>query len=186
MNNSIVIGSQSDIASKQNISLAESFLNAEMVLLVDVSGSMVTNDAPNRMTRWKYAQEQLTNLQGLYPGKIALVEFSSNVFYRPNGQLSPPNGSTAMHKGLDFVKVADDCGIKIIIVSDGDPDSKDQAINIASKFKTQIDAIYCGREGGLGQQFLQKLVNKTGGQFFKTAEPGMIGEGIELLLLEDK
>ena len=148
MNNPIIIGSQSDIANKQNISLAESFLSAEMILLVDVSGSMNYNDAPNNMNRWEYAQKQLTHLQGLYPGKIALVEFSSNVFYQPGGKMSPPNGSTDMAAGLKFVKVADDCELKIIIVSDGDPDSKNQALNEASKFKTQIDAIYCGKEGG--------------------------------------
>ena len=185
MESNLIIGSQSDIANKQNISLAESFLSAEMILLVDVSGSMTMPDAPNNMSRWEYAQEQLTHLQGLYPGKIALVEFSSNVFYQPGGKMSKPNGSTDMAEGLKFVKVADDCGIKIIIVSDGDPDSRNQALNEASKFTTQIDAIYCGKEGGPGQLFLQKLVNQTGGQFFTSAEPGMIGEGIELLLLED-
>lgn len=185
MNSQIVVGSQSDIAQKQGRSLAETFLNAEIVLLIDVSGSMGYQDAPNGMTRWEYAQEQLTHLQGLHPGKIALVEFSTMTYYRPNGQLSEPNGSTAMDDGLKFIKVADDCGLKIILVSDGDPDDRQAALNEASKFKTKIDAIYCGLEGGPGQAFLQQLVNKTGGQFFTAAQPGMIGEGIEILLLEE-
>ena len=186
MNNSIIIGSQSDIAQKQNISLAESFLSAEMVLLVDISSSMKTRDAPMNQTRYQYAQKQLTNLQGLYPGKIAVVEFASRVDYKPNGKLSEPYGSTAMNDALNFIKVADDCGLKIVLISDGEPDNESTTLAAASNFQSKIDAIYCGREGGLGQKFLQKLVNKTGGQFFKSAQPGMIGEGIEILLLESE
>lgn len=185
MSNLSILGSQSDLAQKNNMSLAETFLNVDLVALVDISGSMQTNDAGNGKSRWDVAQDHLTKLQGKYQGKIALIEFASFVEFRPNGKLSPANGGTNLTDALKFVKIADDCGIKIIVVSDGKPDNEQTALTQATRFTSKIDAIYCGDENDHegGRAFLQRLVNATGGQLITSVTTGAIGDGLETLLL---
>ena len=64
MNNQIAVGSLSYVAQKQNISLAESFLSAKIIVLLDTSGSMNYGDAPNGKTRKEHAEKALTSIQG--------------------------------------------------------------------------------------------------------------------------
>lgn len=180
----VVPGSQLDKAQKENISLAQSFLSAEIVIVFDNSGSMSENDAPGNQTRRNYAEKQLRYLQGKYPGKVALVCFASSVEYSPSGIITPVGGSTALHKALEFVKVADNTGLKIIVVSDGEPDIEDAALNVARTYKSKIDCVYCGPEDGTyGRDFLKRLAAATGGQFFKSDAPGQLLEQTETLLL---
>jgi hypothetical protein len=185
MNNQITLGSQSDIAKRNNMSLAETFLNVDLIALVDISGSMASRDAQGGKSRWDIANQHLTNLQGLYQGKIALIEFASTTMFKPDGILSVPNGSTNLTDALQFVKVADSCGIKIVVVSDGVPDNPKTVLNEAKKYTSKIDVIYCGDENDYegGRAFLQKLANVTGGQFFKSDSTGSIETEIEILLL---
>ena len=185
MNNQIILGSQSDVAKRNNMSLAETFLNVNLIALVDISGSMAMRDGRDGKSRWEIANEHLTRLQSFYQGKIALIEFASITMFKPDGILSPPNGSTNLTDALQFAKMADGCGIKIVVVSDGMPDNPYEAIYQAQKYKSKIDVIYCGdendREGG--RAFLQKLASATGGQFFKSDSTGSIESEIETLLL---
>ena len=185
MSNAIVRGSISDMAKKRSQSLAETFLNVDAIAVVDISGSMGANDAPGGLSRWETANKHLTHLQGKYPGKIALVEFHSYVSFRPDGKLSSPDMTTALHDALEFVHIADDTGIKIIVISDGMPDNPGAALEMAQKFKSKIDAIYCGAEDDYegGRSFLQKLTAATGGKIVTSDSPGMIEDGLETLLL---
>ena len=185
MNNQIILGSQSDIAKKQNISLAESFLNAEIIILFDNSGSMHANDAQGNRTRLDVAEEHLTNVQGKYPGKVALVAFADDVVYCPSGKPLPCGGTTDLTSGLKFIQVADDCGLKIVVVSDGEPNDKKSALYVAGQFKSRIDVIFVGPEHDRygGRAFLQRLANVTSGQFFQANKPGMLADSVETLLL---
>lgn len=185
MSNQIIIGSQQDIANKQNISLAQSFLSAKIIILFDNSGSMHANDAPGNRTRLAVAEEHLTIIQGKYPGQVALICFACEVEYAPSGKPISVGGSTDLAAGLRFIQMADDCGMKIVIVSDGEPNSKDDALYVASQFKSKFDVIYVGSENDYrgGRQFLEQLASVTGGQFFQGDEPGMLAESIEILLL---
>ena len=185
MNKSITLGSQSDIAQRNNMSLAETFLNVDLIALVDISGSMATRDGRGGKSRWDVANEHLTNLQSFYQGKIALIEFASITMFKPDGILSPPNGSTNLTDALQFAKMADGCGIKIVVVSDGVADNQNTALTEARKYTSKIDVIYCGNESDYegGREFLQKLANVTGGQFFKSDSTGSIETEIEILLL---
>jgi hypothetical protein len=182
MSNAIIPGSLSHMAKRNNQSLAESFLSADIIVLLDDSVSMSTPDAPNGMTRKEAAKAELKRLQKQHPGKIALVCFADNVVFCPHGDVQYCGGSTDMVKALQFVKVADDCGLKIILVSDGAPNDERETLKVAATFKSSIQTIYIGREGGSGQDFLNKLAGITGGKSFTSVEPGMLGSGISLLL----
>ena len=181
----LVKGSLAYVAKQENMGLAESFLNAEIIVLLDDSGSMEANDAPGGISRREAARNELIRLQHAHPGKIALVCFASHPVFSPSGTIVKCGGTTDMAEALRFVKVADDCGIKIVLVTDGAPDSEQETLDIAKTFKSRIDCIYIGPETGYGLSFLNKLMKVTGGKQFQSREPGMLGDGVETLLLTE-
>ena len=179
----IVKGSLTDIQQQSNKSLAETFLNAEIVVVVDTSASMGQHDAPGGISRYDAACNQLTTIQGNNPGKVAVISFSSWPVFCPDGLPQNLEGSTDMVEALKFVKPVDGTGTKIVLVSDGEPDQDNETLNIAKTFQTAIDVIYIGREGGNGYKFLQQLAKLTGGKSFKSEAPGLLGDSVETLLL---
>ena len=145
-NSKIVVGSQQDIANRKNISLAQSFMNAKVIILFDNSGSMMTRDTPSKKTRLEVAKEHLITIQGKFPAQVALVCFACDVAYAPAGYPVEVGGGTDLAKALEFIQMADDCGIKIVVISDGEPNSKKDALRIARQFTQKIDVIYVGDE----------------------------------------
>lgn len=85
MNTAIVAGSISAIAQQKNKSIAESFLQAEIVVIVDTSGSMENPDSRGGRSRYETACEELAALQGSLPGKVAVMSFSDRVQFCPAG-----------------------------------------------------------------------------------------------------
>lgn len=187
--NAIVPGSLSAVAQRDGMTLAETFLNCDVLLLVDQSGSMSVCDAPggtgSPRSRYDAADAELTRLQAQYPGKVALVAFSSWPVFCPGGKAERLGGGTDMAAALQFVKVADDAGIKIVLISDGEPNEEAKTLQIAKTFKSRIDTIYIGSEEDHsgGRAFLQKLAQATGGQFFKSDAPGLLADNVQTLLL---
>lgn len=182
--NKLVIGSLQDIANKQGVSLADSFMNAEMVVILDNSGSMMTRDTARGISRVDLAQEHLTTLQGKHQGKVALICFADNVQYSPSGLIVNVGGGTDLTNALQFCKIVDGHGMKIVLISDGEPSDENSAMAVAKTYKSKIDVIYCGSEtSSYGRDFLQRLAAATGGQFFKSDNPGELLEQAELLML---
>ena len=181
----VVPGSQLDTAKKAGLTLAQSFLSAELVILLDNSGSMGTADAPGNRTRQEYAERQLRRIQGQNPGKVALICFANDVQYSPGGVVLNVGGNTALHKALEFAKIADDTGLKILVISDGEPDDEKKALSVARQYKSKIDVLYCGPESDRtgGRAFLQRLAQTTGGQFFSSNKPAELEGTIKRLLL---
>lgn len=184
MNKSIIQGSQQDLANQQGKPLAESFLSAEMLIILDNSGSMGMSDTPQRITRVELAQQHLTTLQGKHHGKVALICFADKVEYSPSGYIIPVGGSTDLTSALQFAKMADGIGLKILLISDGSPNNQDSALRVARTYESKIDVIYCGSETSThGHDFLQRLAAVTGGQFFKSENAGELLDNAETLLL---
>ena len=187
MNSQITIaGSQLDNAQKKGISVAKSFLDAEIVIIFDNSGSMMATDAPGGMSRKDYAQKQMTTIQGKNPGKVALICFADRTEYAPSGSIINVGGTTDLAGALKFARVADDCGLKILVISDGEPNNSQAALDVAKTYKTKIDALYCGSEGNWsgGREFLQRLTDATGGDFFTSEQPAMLENQVEMVLLK--
>lgn len=68
MNNTAIIqGSMSAIAQQSGKSIAETFINANAIIIVDTSGSMDQSDARNDKTRYQVACDELANLQKSLP-----------------------------------------------------------------------------------------------------------------------
>lgn len=175
MQTALVPGSLQAIAQRDGQSLAESFLSADAIILVDVSGSM--SGSP-----YEQACAELRKLQADLPGKVAVIAFSDRPEFAPSGVPRFISGGTDLARALAFVHVADGCDMRFIVISDGYPNDGEAALKQARKFQSQIDCVYIGPEGGEGAAFLQRLAAASGGQYSKN-EVHQIAERVERLLL---
>ena len=165
ISNAIVPGSLSAIAAQEGLSLAESFVSADAVILVDCSASMDARDSRGGRRRFDVALEELAVLQQRMPGKIAVIAFSSSVQFVPGGQPPFLCASTDLAAALQFAKMADVPGMRFVVISDGDPDDAQGALAIAATFTNRIDVVYVGSESlPHGRKFLNELAQKTGGE----------------------
>lgn len=180
----IVSGSLADAAAKGGASLAESFVDAEAIILLDCSGSMASHDNQDGGSRHQVACEELAHLQKAHPGKLALIQFSDIALFVPGGKPSKPYGSTNLAGALRFAKIADVPGMTFFVVSDGQPDNERAALTVAATIKATISAIYIGPEGGRGQRFLERLAHANGGQFATDHGAMQLAATTERLLLK--
>ena len=181
--NQIVPGSIAAVAQQTGKSIAESFLSADAVILVDTSGSMHANDSRNGRSRYDVACEELKKLQAELPGKLALLSFSSDVRFCPAGIPTDFGEQTNLSKALKFAKQADINNMRFIVISDGEPDSEGEAIFEAKKYKNRIDTIFVGPDGGAGQDFLRRLAKASGGQNMTSAQVKELATDVRTLLL---
>jgi Mg-chelatase subunit ChlD len=186
MSKSIVPGSLGAIAQRRDdISLAETFLNAEVVVIVDTSGSMGSQDTEEGIQRYEKACAELRTLQAKNPGKVAVIGFSSTVHFYPGGQPNFLRGMTEMAKALRFAKVADVGKMTFFLISDGQPtDGENEVLQIASTYKNKINTIYCGPVGDEGELFLTQLAKVSGGRFASSDRVKELASTVETLLLE--
>ena len=181
---SIVTGSMADMAARQNQSLAQTFVNAECVVIVDTSGSMAVDDSRGGKSRYDVACEELAALQGSKPGRIAVLSFSNLTMFCPDGKPFNQQGGTDLAEALRFARIADVPGIQFIVISDGEPDSQESALKAAAKYKAKIDVIYVGPEySPTGREFLRKLAAASGGSLV-TADRGKALAESAMRLLE--
>lgn len=164
MSNALVYGSLQDISNRSGKPIAETFLSVDALVMVDTSGSMTMHDCQNGQRRYDLACEQLTRLQRELPGKVGVISWSSSVEFNAGGVPVFLQTGTDLAGVLKFVKPADGTSIKLILISDGEPDDENEALRLAKQFKSKIDTIYCGPEAGYGRDFLRRLAEATGGQ----------------------
>ena len=167
MKTAIIKGSLQDVATQSGHSIAASFLNVDVVILVDVSGSMMAKDAPGGISRYEAAVDELKKVQEVNPGKIAIIAFSSSATLCPSGTPVFEGGNTDLAEALKLAKMADVGGIRFIVISDGLPDSESKALAAAASFTGEIHTIYIGPENDYegGRAFLQRLATANRGTF---------------------
>ena len=184
--NLAVTGSLLDVANQSGLSIAESFMNVDAVILVDVSGSMSERDTASGESRYQVALAELEKLQSELPGKIAVCGFSDHTKFAVGGIPQFSQGMTDMVKALEFIKKVDGCGIKLILISDGEPDDSIATLKIARTFESKIDTVFVEKENSAGRNFLQQLSNATGGISVcqETEKLHFLGTNLKLLLGE--
>ena len=183
MNTQIVTGSIADLAQKNHQSLAESFISCDVIVLVDVSGSMGRVDPGKVKTRYERACAALANLQASNPGKVAIISFESSPLFCPAGVPPAPGGTTDLGRALLFTQVADAVpGMRFVVISDGEPDNANEALNIARRYQNRIDVIFVGDETDRDAiQFMNQLATASGGKQI-TADSAQIAETVQFLL----
>lgn len=182
MSNAIVQGSLAAIAEASGSSIAEAFISADSIIVVDVSASMKSSDSRGGRTRYDVACQELKQLQASLPGKIAVVAFSGDPQFCPSGVPVYIGMSTALAEALDFVHVADDTGMRFIVISDGEPDDERSALRAAKRFVSKIDTIFVGPEGGAGEDFLRRLAAASGGSAIQAHQVRELASGVQKLL----
>jgi hypothetical protein len=179
--NSIVVGSLRSIANKQHITVADAFVDADVVILVDTSASMYATDFGEK-SRYTRSCEELAKLQASIPGRIAVFSFSDGIYFNPDGYPDMLGMNTDLTKALEFVKPADVPGMRFIVISDGEPDEGDAALRVARTYKNKIDVIFIGGEGASGQRYLRLLAEASGGSFIKDyGAANLLGSATKLL-----
>lgn len=181
--NSIVAGSLSAVARKSGHSLAMGFMNVKAFVMVDVSGSMMACDVEGR-TRYDVACEQLARLQEQNPGEVGVASFSDRADFCPAGIPIINGGGTDMVAALGMLRMADNTGIQLVLISDGEPNDPAGTLKEAAKFTSKIDTIFVGPEGDHGAEFLRKLAAATGGVSVvnSTDQLGKLSENITKLI----
>lgn len=181
----ITKGSIADIMKNENVSLAESFMSCDCIVIFDVSGSMTAEDGADGKTRFDRGVEQLREIQATMPGNFAIVQFADRVDFMPGGVpvMGISGGLTNLTKALQFVEPADSIpDMRFIIISDGEPDNEVTAMNAAKRFRNRIDTIFIGREDETyGRTFLQNLAAASGGKSMQTAAENIRQDIVYLL-----
>lgn len=178
-------GSVKDVARARNISLAEAFMGVDHIAILDVSGSMEICDAgQGHEQRHDVAERELRSLQEKYPGQIALIVYSSEVKYCPNGVPDRLNGGTSTAAALRYVQIADGA-LDFFLISDGHPsDSAEESYRVASTFKSHINTIYIGPEHDFeAQAFMRKIAELSGGKSVTAKRIAELESPFEQILL---
>lgn len=182
--NALIRGSLSDVSMREGLSLAESFVGVDVVILLDVSGSMMMQDSRGGRSRYDVALEELAQLQQAMPGRIAVIGFSDHPEFAPNGAPRFQGTNTDLARALQFARMADIAGMRFIVVSDGQPDDERAALDVAATYQGRIDCVFVGPEHDrLGQEFLNKLASAHGGQKVTADRVQQLAAKIETLLL---
>jgi len=183
-NQSIVAGSLGAVAKKNNTSIAAGFMNVKAFVMVDTSASMRINDAGGGVSRYDAARKQLEDLQNENPGEIAVACFSNRADFCPSGVPFMMGGMTDMAAALKMMLMADNTDIRLVLISDGEPDDEAKTLKVAAQFKSKIDTIFVGDETGSGRDFLRKLSAATGGIAVvnETKDLSLLSENITKLI----
>lgn len=180
----ITQGSIADIMQDRNVSLAESFLSCDCIILFDVSGSMNSTDGL-WISRFERGIKELKDLQASLPGRVALIQFADHPDFLPGGVPTAAHGGTDLTAALRYIKLADEIpDMRFIVISDGEPNDELTALAEASGFRNRIDTIYIGPEtDSFGRDFLSRLASRSGGKPIQSAAEN-ISEDVTLLLAE--
>lgn len=184
MTSAIVAGSVAAVANRSGKSIAEVFLNVDLVAIVDCSGSMDAPDSRGGRRRHDVATEELAKLQAEHPGKVGIIAFSDAAHFVPGG--APPflGGGTDLAGALRFAKTADGTGAKFCVISDGQPNDPDEALQVARGYTSMVCTIFVGPESDVGaQDFLRRLAEATKGAFQKDHRVSLLSEKLAGLLL---
>lgn len=179
----VVPGSLADQAKQSGGSLAETFLNCDLIVLIDTSGSMAAPDAPGGLQRYDAACRELATLQKSNPGKIGVIGFSSYPEFFPGGTPNFQAGGTDLAAALDYARLVDGL-CDLVVISDGEPDNQESALIGARRYKSsKISCVFVGPENGPGAEFLRKLAAANRGQSVTAEKTKHLASQIERLLL---
>lgn len=184
----ITKGSIADIMQNQDVSLAESFMTCECIVLFDVSGSMNNCDDNSRESRFDRGIKELKSIQESMPGRYAIIQFADRVDFMPGGVpvMGISGSGTDLTAALKYAKVADAIpDMRFVIISDGEPRNEMTAKAEAAQYQNRIDTIFIGDEFDRwnGKGFLAELARASGGKAVTTAAENIAKE-VTLLLSE--
>lgn len=145
---------------------------ARLLAILDLSGSMDRRDAGEEgsQRRVDVLREALDGLVESFPDQVEVVGFNTDAFAVRPGLKLVPTGSTSLYKGLTFADAHARAIGNVVLVSDGQPTDGKMAESVAlvREWKdkgVKFSVVYCGPEGGRGEQILRRLAEAGDGSF---------------------
>jgi hypothetical protein len=140
----------------------------QIVVLADVSPSMEVRDGGSRegKKRINLLREALSGL----PKGIKIIAFSDEArVTTAEGIRVNEYGSTALHKAIDLAATFDP--VRTVIISDGEPDSEEEAERAIEGLTGIVDVVYCGDpDSERASKFLESLAKAGAGGFYETGD----------------
>jgi len=171
------------VKSKLEKLLAKREQAQQVVLVLDCSGSMQEQgDSPG--------ERRIDSLRGvisnLHQQGIVFRQLVFNSSCMWSDIVPEPSGGTNLANALEFCEKIQ--AKHVIVVSDGQPDSRDAALAVAKRLNCQIDVFYVGPKGDASaQEFMKQLASLTGGSTnvvsfkeLQRAVAGMLTSGDEV------
>lgn len=188
--NGALVGSQQQVALANHQRLADTWLNIEMAVLGDGSGSMSAHDSYDMQERFTVLKFELAKLQARNPGKIAVFSFSNDCEWNPDGEPRYMGGSTNLAGALTHLRSLGiaDLEIPLTIICDGEPDSEEMTLAEARKFTCKINTIFVGDpDNDRAIKFMKQLASMTGGSSENnfTMTQRLLSDSVERLMLTD-
>jgi hypothetical protein len=157
-------GSLKDIMLQTGKPFAVLFRNCDIAVICDGSGSMESSDSRDGRVRFDVLTEELLKIQSQYPGKVCVIGFSNSAQVLTGGYPVLYGGGTNMVEGLLAAKPLDGTRAKLVLISDGCPDSQEKTLKVARTFKSKINTIFVGKpDDEDAKRFMAKLASVTGG-----------------------
>lgn len=129
--------------------------NEVVMWLIDTSGSM---------SGWPIEQLRKVVSTVNEVDRVPMIAFGGpyDAQVRFVDVIPEPDGGTPLH---DAIKLAKSYGAtRLVVISDGVPDLRDESMLQARQFGGRIDVAYIGPAGGPGEAFLDQLAAATGGK----------------------
>jgi hypothetical protein len=140
----------------------------ETLLLLDASYSMSDNDS-NGISKMQTLGKMIKTMPN-----ADKIYFNSDIMnYGKRTDTPQPGGAgTFLADAFKYIKSKSYTNIykKIILISDGMPNSENEAIESALDLKKPINIIFIGDKGSDGERFMQRLAKATGGSNITLSE----------------
>jgi Mg-chelatase subunit ChlD len=159
-------------------------MNRRSLMLVDVSGSMGARVIRTGRRRIDELRTVVNDLRST--GDVPVAAFGTYEGVEVvEGEIPEPCGSTPLADAIDFG--TDNGATHMVVVTDGVPDSQEDAFGAAARFGNPIDVFFIGDANDIGAKFCKRLAEMTGGKCSLTtlANPkelasqirGLLGDG---------
>lgn len=148
----------------EKLNLHKEDVRKKRLFVLDVSGSM--DDKVGEKRKINHLRDVMATYQD-----AKILCFSSNIKKASDTQSIPdPGGSTNLggafkHIHQNLMKI--DAPERLVLVSDGEPDDEQDALEQAKNLSLPVDIIFIGEKESRGNRFMHKLSSVTGGQEFQ-------------------
>jgi hypothetical protein len=140
----------------------------KIVVLADISPSMseVDGGSRERKTRFDLLRQALDGL----PNDVRLIVFSDTAREVSSiAEMRPSGDGTALHRAIKLA--ATFSPVRTVIISDGEPDSENDAREAVEDLTGVVDVIFCGSpSNSRARRFLESLAKSGMGGYYETGD----------------
>ena len=153
-------------------------IDARPILLLDVSGSM--HQYVNNKRKIDILRETVANFTG-----VRMFVFST--YTNETKYIPEPQESTDLANAFRYLKSYINKDTNLVLVSDGEPNDSESALNEALSLHIPVNVVYIGNIGSSGEDFMKMLARITNGkeitvETFNKAFQQQLTDGIHGLL----